>query len=246
MRVLLASVTAFWLSLTAACTAQVTPDPQVLEGAFRPGYTTTVPDHEGRVGFRIVELGRLKVTSGRIVAADPFVYLDAPAFSFKVAPGDYPVRLAVADFGTDQRVALARIDFLDVKAVRWEMAVTDAQSIKDLKPGELFGYGVDTGTGSFADAEGFAALNARYGGATSEDYEALSDKWITAGEDGGKARGLPHTFLLMTDAGPRNNLALFASGWGDGFYGSWVGYAADGRVVTLITDFGVVAATKEN
>ena len=36
------------------------------------------------------------------------------------------------------------------------------------------------------------------------------------------------------------NVAMFSSGWGDGFYASWFGLDEAGRVVALVTDFGVV------
>lgn len=35
-------------------------------------------------------------------------------------------------------------------------------------------------------------------------------------------------------------MLLFASGWGDGTYSSYWGYAADDSPVCLLTDFGVV------
>ena len=50
--------------------------------------------------------------------------------------------------------------------------------------------------------------------------------------------------MLMADAGPANNVAMFSSGWGDGFYTSWVGYGADGKVTALVTNFLVIKATK--
>ncbi|MBP2157642.1 MULTISPECIES: DUF4241 domain-containing protein [Asticcacaulis] len=224
--------------------AQVAADPDILDGAFRPGFTTTLPDQQGSVGVQVVEAGRLKVTSGRIVAVDPFIYLDAEAFTFQVPPGDYPVRLAVAEVGKDHyRVALARVDFSDTPATRWEMALIPGQSLKTLKDKEVYGYGVDAGTGAFGDVDAFRWLNDRYKGATSSEYEDLSDSWISDGEVEG-ARHLPHLFLLMPEAGPANNIAMFSSGWGDGFYTSWVGYAADGKVTALVTDFLVIKATK--
>jgi uncharacterized protein DUF4241 len=36
------------------------------------------------------------------------------------------------------------------------------------------------------------------------------------------------------------NILLFTSGWGDGAYPSYWGYAADDALVCLLTDFGVV------
>ncbi|WP_225764994.1 DUF4241 domain-containing protein [Inquilinus sp. Marseille-Q2685] len=36
------------------------------------------------------------------------------------------------------------------------------------------------------------------------------------------------------------NVAMFSSGWRDGFYASYFGLDETGRVVALVTDFGVV------
>lgn len=212
-------------------------DPLVMEGAFRPGFTTVIPDRDGPVSFRVVELGRLKITSGRIVACDPLVRFDTSAFTVTVPPGDYPVRLAYAVLAEDHyRVALARVDFSSAHAVRWEMALTPGQSLGTLKKSEVFTYGVDSGTGAFADAEAFAWADAH------SDGEAPSDAWIAAGEAEGAARAIPHGFLALVEAGPKNNIAIFSSGWGDGGYASWIGYDAEGRVVALVTDFAVVTA----
>lgn len=221
----------------AVAASVIRADPAVMDGAFRPGFTTVIPDRDGAVSFRIVELGRLKITSGQIVACDPLVYFDAPAFTVTVPPGDYPVRLAYAVLAEDHyRVALARVDFSSAPAVRWEMALTPGQSLETLKKGEVFTYGVDSGTGAFADADAFAWADTR------SDGEALSDAWISAGEAEGAARAIPHGFLALVEAGPRSNIAIFSSGWGDGGYASWFGYDAEGRVVALVTDFAVVTA----
>lgn len=221
----------------AVAASAIRADPAVMDGAFRPGFTTVIPDRDGAVSFRVVELGRLKITSGRIVACDPLVYFDAPAFTVTVPPGDYPVRLAYAVLAQDHyRVALARVDFSSEPAVRWEMALTPGQSLGELGRGEVFTYGVDSGTGSFGDADAFAWAKAQ------EDGEALSDAWIAAGDAEGEARGIPHGFLGLPETGPRNNIAMFSSGWGDGGYASWFGYDAQGRVVALVTDFAVVTA----
>lgn len=244
MKSFLMTLATLFVPLTGQAATQVQADPEVLEGAFRPGFRATIPDRPDRVGFRIVETGRLRVTSGRIVAVDPFTYLDSEPFTFQVPRGEYPVRLAVAEVGKDHyRVALARIEFSQAPAARWEMALTSGQSLKKLKEKEVYGYGVDAGTGAFGDADAFRWLQSQYDGATSSQYQDLSDKWIADGEIQG-AGYLPHLFVLMPDAGPANNIAMFSSGWGDGFYASWIGYAADGHVTALVTDFLVVKATR--
>src|SRR5690606_29489682 len=127
--------------------------------AFTPGFVVTTRDtYQGEtrvetVPFRVVAAGSLKLPSGRVCAADPFIALtDAKPFSQQVPSGVFPVRLAVADFPSGGlRVAFARVDFSAKPVVRWSMAVIDAQDVASLKEDEIFGYGVDAGTGSFFD-----------------------------------------------------------------------------------------------
>ena len=36
------------------------------------------------------------------------------------------------------------------------------------------------------------------------------------------------------------NIAIFSSGWGDGFYASYIGYDADGNICRFVTDFNIL------
>lgn len=186
--------------------------------------------------FRTLELGGLKIVSGRISASDPFVSIDArKPFSEPVPNGTFPVRLAIAQGGiNDGRIAFARVDFSSTPAVEWRMAVIAGQDAATLKPGEIFGYPVDAGTGSFYDPKAGEALNALL----KVNSDAWQD-WQTQGEANGKAASLKPNFFLMLPAG-ETNVAIFASGWGDGFYASYFGFDKDGRVVALVTDFAII------
>ena len=49
-------------------------------------------------------------------------------------------------------------------------------------------------------------------------------------------------FAISLDEETGANILLFTSGWGDGRYPSYWGYAADGGIVCLLTDFGALDA----
>jgi hypothetical protein len=85
--------------------------------ALRAGAHTT---HEGEITVEDREIGRLRLPSGRVVAADPFVEPDLPPFTRRV----YPIRLAIAHYpeGRDQRVAAAWLAISDEPAATWEPA----------------------------------------------------------------------------------------------------------------------------
>src|SRR4029079_4131161 len=209
---------------------------RAFELAFQPGWQSRLGD--ANVGFHIFDAGRLRLTSGRIKACDPFVGMEHSAFTAAVPKGDFPVRLALVDGGVDDgRVAFARVDFSPSPVVRWEMAVTEGQDIATLKNGEHFGYPVDAGTGRFVDPETAAVASRRM--ASDED---LAQRWIDLGEKGGSGKGAPN-FYANIDIGP-GNVVMFQSGWGDGLYASWFGDDAQGRVAALLTDFNVVDWSK--
>lgn len=221
------------------------PYARVFELAFQRGWRVTIddalPGEPARLvemGFYIFDAGRLRLPSGRITACDPFVGIDRPPFAVALPKGEYPVRLALIEgtFG-DGRVAFARVDFSSAPVVRWEMAVSEGQNPVVLKDDSYFGYPVDAGTGSFVDADAAQAAAARMKG-----DESWSQSWIDAGTSDSKIKGVPR-FFLAVDAGP-GNIIMFQSGWGDGFYASWFGYDADGKVAALVTDFQSVDWSK--
>jgi hypothetical protein len=144
------------------------------------------------------------------------------------------VRLAIVEGGlADGRVAFARVDFSAEPIVEWRMALLEDQDVSQLNPGGLFGYPVDAGTGAFLDP--LAGEAARALRAAEPD---VWEKWRGDGEENGRNANLKPNFYLMLPM-PPGNIAMFASGWGDGYYASWFGYASDGRAVTLVTDFRV-------
>jgi hypothetical protein len=70
-----------------------------------------------------------------------------------------------------------------------------------------------------------------------DDDEYLQERWESLGPVGGT-----EWFDISLDEETGANILLFTSGWGDGKDPSFWGYAADGGLVALLTDFGVVGA----
>ena len=210
--------------------------------AFTSGFTVETRDeYQGKtrvetVPFKVIEAGSLKLPSGQVCAADPFIALsDAKPFTQATPIGAFPVRLAVGDFPSGgSRVAFARVDFKRAPVVRWSMAVIEGQDAATLKPNEIFGYGVDAGTGSFFDPLAGKAA-AKLLDANEDAWEA----WQNEGEANGPKTIGPYSFLLDLPLGEANAI-MFHSGWGDGFYASWFGHDANGDVVALVTDFATI------
>ena len=218
----------------------------VFEKAFQPNFSveSQAPQSGGSkkaetVPFKTFDIGRLIIKSGQICAADPFVGIGATKpFTQAVPNGTFPVRLAVGfhPAGTvkDNRVAFARVDFSSAPVVRWSQALIEGQDPATLKPGEMFGYPVDAGTGSFYDP----AANAAALALLARDPNA-TEAWQKDGQANGPKVIGPYSFVLMQPLGDVN-VAMFHSGWGDGFYASYFGYDAQGNVAALVTDLATI------
>ncbi|CAN7264266.1 DUF4241 domain-containing protein [Aquipseudomonas alcaligenes] len=200
-------------------------DHPFFDAAFTEGYQVQVEGQDYRLHTQAI--GELELPTGQLVACDPLVSCDGP-FTQAVPKGRYPLQLAIARIGDDERVAFARIVFAPGPATRWEMAMVKGQDPNTLGPDEFFGYGVDSGTGGFMDAAALRSYEAR----RDQEGEAFDERLFAELD-----KTYQHTrswYLLPTDAG---NVAFFSSGYGDGAYPSYFGYDADGRLVAVVTDF---------
>ncbi|MGL4489415.1 MAG: DUF4241 domain-containing protein [Rhizobiaceae bacterium] len=185
-------------------------------------------------------LGEIDLASGRIVGVDPLtLYGGQHAFTIKVAPGNYPVHIYAQDTGSGGiRVALAELRLDEALPVTWKIAASDGQDVASLKDGEIFGYAVDAGLGSFMSPETLAALEAdmKKSEATIPDYSDYYTNVLAKDLE----KPTPNAMIFPIPSSPANKVAIFHSGWGDGFYPSYFGYDAKGTPVTLVTTFFVL------
>jgi hypothetical protein len=172
----------------------------------------------------------LVLSTGQLVACDPFVLPDPLPFTLSLPCGTFPVVLSIAQIKTDQRVAFATLRFSQALPVKWEMMTVGNQDISTLKEDELFGYGVDAGTGCFIDLTASRALALRMG-KEENFYETLMAEM---------EKTYKHTWSWLDVRIGDGNLIAFSSGYGDGFYGTYAGRDCNGQVSAVVTDFGVV------
>lgn len=181
-------------------------------------------DDDGRtITTTVREVGKLRLTSGRVVTCDPLLGSSGlTPLARTVPPGQYPVVLSVVR----GRVACAMLRFRKSRPVRWELATRPGQDLAKLGPGRIFTYSVDSGIGSFLDADQIPHLGKLLDGVLI-DSRAESATDSLAGEWGER---------VLNDA-TGGNLIAFHSGWGDGGYGSYWGLNSAGDPVSLVTDF---------
>ena len=189
------------------------------------------------VTLSVDEAGVVVLPSDRLVASDAFL-IGALPFTFDVPAGRHAVSVLRADFADgDRRIAAAMVRFGVGDPARWELALVEGQDPATLGPDEIFGYGVDSGTGAFTSPEAAAALDAE------ADYTTYSDALLAAMP--GKTLADPLTANVVVDDTTHANVVAFASGFGDGAYPSYAGYDRDGQLVVVLTDFGILDAPKD-
>jgi Protein of unknown function (DUF4241) len=203
--------------------------PQHLESAFQSNFSFT-DTGANRYDFYVFELGDLKVAEGNIVAVDPLMYTNDLPFTASFPTGKFPVQLAVAKIKDDERVGFARIKFSAELPVRWTMAVIDGQNPDELGADQIFGYGVDAGLGAFMDISGGRELMSFIDAEPGNDEVIIEELEKTTKD----------TWSSLMWEHNASNVAIFSSGWGDGFYASYIGYDNDDNICRLVTDFGVI------
>lgn len=203
----------------------ILPDASAFADVLGPDLVAPATLGDRTHSFRAVQLPALKVPSGRVTASDGYI-LDAVPFTQAIPVGEHPLLLAVAVIETDERIAFAKLQFASDPVARWEIATRPGQDPKSLKPDQIFGYGVDSGTGCFGDSEAYKLVS-KAGADFPEKMMAESQKVYRHTRD---------WLSIETSAG---SLAVFSSGYGDGFYASYFGYSATGTLVSLVTDFGL-------
>jgi hypothetical protein len=169
---------------------------------------------------RIRVSGKLHLTSGRFVAADPMLFGDAPPFERALPPGGYDVDLSVVD----GYVAAATLRLSRAAPERWELALP--RGMKRLVPEKLrrplatpgYGFPVDSATACFADASLGDAL----------DSERTVSRLLSE-------RAMNRCHALGKDGA---TIAVFRSGRGDGTYGTYFGLRSR-DIVCVTIDFGL-------
>ena len=214
---------------------KVQSEPAIFETAFFTGATAAIEDTI-KVHFYTLNIGKLKVETGELVACDPVLLHDSEPFIHQFPTGQYPVHLAIAKTRNDQRVAFARVYFSSNPVSKWEFALLKGQENTSIFSDSIYGYGVDAGLGLFLDKAAAKAFNDLYDkdpGLFEKIFLDVMDKFDPHN----------HSCLLFDFNG--HNLAAFSTGYGDGFYATYVGYDKQGNFCRLLTDFGVVEWLKK-
>lgn len=183
------------------------------------------------------EVGKIYLSTGKLVACDPLITNDMQPFTTPFPKGDFQVLLHKET--ESNCVAYAEIIFSNAKITSWKMATTKEQNIKDLAEGEVFGYPVESGMGCFMDAQTQEQLNLheqKLFQRKGDDFMGIYEEFFHEhffDENGAIDQ---FAFLKPTeeDAG---NIFAFETGYGEGFYASYIGFDKENNPVKIITEF---------
>lgn len=183
------------------------------------------------------DAGKIVLPTGKIVACDPLLTNDMKPFSFEFAKGEFPV--LVHKERDSNCVAYVEIIFGEEKVSRWEMATTSDQNVSDLKGEEIFGYPVESGMGCFMDMEAQDCLNHletrlfhRKGAEFMGIYEEFFHEHFF--DDNG---AIDQYCFVKPDEEKSGNIFAFETGYGEGFYASYIGFDKGNKPQKLITEF---------
>jgi hypothetical protein len=185
-------------------------------------------------------LGEIPLPDGRVVACDPYrCGPDTLPLAERVPPGVHPVATALVEVEADHLRSTALLLVAgSAPIVRWSLALTEPGP-QVPAPGDLSSFAVGEFTG-YAAAMGSGSLfspDARLptGELVDQDIGMFDDP-LTEALD-----ACPPLWAAV--AAPRPGalpVAACRSGWGDGVYPTWLGHAADGSVVLVMSDFLVL------
>ena len=219
--------------------------------ALADGTRITINDTILRLS--VVGCGTLVVPFGRLVACDPFAYMQPTGNPYiTIPPGQYPIKVTLADVsgredGSHIREAYATLLLSNEPEITRHVLtpLVDNAPMPEIAEDEFIGFPVDAGTACFVDEGALAS------GMPSREHwhDDLFDNqeptsWFHRMDDPHHIRpGLANIPLPFATNGA--NIIIIHSGWGDGVYPIVGGYDRDERLVRVHIDFMVVFPATE-
>lgn len=183
------------------------------------------------------EVGRIYLSSGKLVACDPLITNDMLPFSTDFPKGDFPVLLHKER--ESNCVAYVEIIFSNTEIAEWKLATTHGQNIKDLVEGEVFGYPVESGMGCFMDVDTQEKLNElekKLYHNKGVDFMGIYEEFFHDYFFDEKGAIDQYAFLKPAEQ-HAGTIFAFETGYGEGFYASYIASDKNNIPVKIITEF---------
>ncbi len=183
------------------------------------------------------DAGQIQLPTGNLVACDPLITNDMAAFGVKFPQGEFPV--LVHKERESNCIAYVEIIFNDFEVSQWKLATTEGQNATELKKDEIFGYPVESGMGCFMDVQTQECLNHlenKLFHKKGADFMGIYEEFFHAhffDENG----AIDQFALLFPDEDKKGNIFAFETGYGEGFYASYIAFNANNEPVKIVTEF---------
>lgn len=183
------------------------------------------------------DAGKINLPTGKLVACDPLITNDMLEFKVGFPIGEFPV--FVHKERESNCIAYVEIVFSDEEIMEWKMATTEGQDIKDLKGEEIFGYPVESGMGCFMDVKAQEELNQleqKLYRRKADDFMGIYEEFFH--EHFFDENGAIDQFAFLKPNDEESaNIFAFETGYGEGFYASYIGFGRDNQPLKIVTEF---------
>lgn len=183
------------------------------------------------------EAGNITITSGELVACDPLTTSDMQPFTTKFPIGDFPVLVHVEK--ESNCVAYVEIVFQDQEAKNWQMAVTKDQNINDLEEEEIFGFPGESGMGCIMDLQAqdnLQKLEREIYKEKGEQFCGIYEEFFRPAFFNNVEVSHQFTFLKPSDEN-MSTIFAFETGFGEGFYASYISFDNENKPIKFISEF---------
>lgn len=196
------------------------------------------PEFDFTGTVQVIQLGELKVPSGKIVSCDPSYLLDdfISAFTEEIPVGAWPVDAVVVEQGGDQRIAALRVSWKKEAVAFFEPAFDERAKAICARNRELPVVGVDSGTASILSEEAVPFARAAGEDAVYAPGEAKVNPFLS-GNTG-------HLWREVQFDGAALNMFVCYSGLGDGAYACMFARNANKESLAYYLDFGFFGEAK--
>ena len=183
------------------------------------------------------EAGKIHLPTGKLIACDPLISNDMPEFEQVFPTGSFAVN--VHKERESNCVAYVEIIFSEREIANWKLATRSGENASELKEGEIFGYPVESGMGSFMDFEtqdGLNHLEKRLFHRKGADFMGIYEEFFHDhffDENG----AIDQFAFLKPEDEKEGNIFAFETGYGEGFYASYIGLDGEGNPAKIITEF---------
>lgn len=183
------------------------------------------------------EAGKIHLPTGKLVACDPLITRDMNAFLVQFPIGEFPV--LIHKERQSNCVAYVEVVFRNEFVDYWEMALTEGQETRQLKAGEIFGYPVESGMGCLMDVKVQESLNRledRLYQRKGADFKGIYEEFFH--HHFFDENGAIDQFAYLKPADDDEaGLFAFETGYGEGFYASYIGFDQHQNPVKIVTEF---------